>query len=819
MKSDRTAVAIRRRSRTSYAVLPALVTIGLASAAFSPPAFAQGPTDLPVTADTGESQGDTIMVTARRRQENLQTVPAAISVIGGDLLDQSYTITTQGLSQLVPSLYYNSANPRNTAYTIRGLGSNTLSISAANDGIEPGVGFYMDQVYHGRPATAAFDFTDIDQVEVLRGPQGTLFGKNTTAGAISISSRAPTFKPELNAEMSFGAFNFRQATGSVSGPVFGDTVAGRLSAVVTQQDGLIQNVRTGQDLNSLNNYAVRGQLLFVPSKDLRTRLIADVSELDNDCCTQVYLRVGQSLRSPARQFPALAASLPASLGGPYAPPSTDIYDRLSDIDADLQIDTQDGSFAGTADYDLGFATLTSVSAWRYWDWDVSNDRDYTGIPIQLTQRIPSRQDQYSQELRLASNGKGPFHYVAGLYFYSQKITGRPTSLYGPAAAYWLLNPASVPGTPIPVDPALGQTLLDGYGQVGNSSFTMKSYAAFGEANYDLADRLTATLGLRYTFEDKQGAYATQVFGGLPATPGAPLANAQLSILRPQNYQAADDGASLSGRANISYRITHDIFGYASYARGFKSGGINMSGLPLDATNAPALGTAVIDDETNTTYEVGLKSEWFKGRAHLNLAGYWTTVQDFQANIVSNLETAALRSYPANVPEVRVRGLEADAAAILFGGLTIRAAIAYADGENTDYPAGPCPLEVQTAATVPCSVTGTRLAGVSRWSGTLGLDYELPLGDGALRLHSDTSARTGYNSDAAGSRYTQIADFSVTNASLGYRFDTGVEVALFARNLFDTGYVTALTIQTGNSGLILGQPGDPRLVGMTLRARL
>ena len=185
------------------------------------------------------------MVTARRREENLQSVPAAISAVSGDLLDSSYTVNTQLLSQLVPALYYNSANPRNTAYTIRGLGSNTLSISAANDGIEPGVGFYVDQVYHGRPATASFDFTDIERVEVLRGPQGTLFGKNTTAGAIHVISREPTFEPEANAEVSFGENDFIQAKGAVSGPLFGDVVAGRLSAQITQRDGVIHNVRTG----------------------------------------------------------------------------------------------------------------------------------------------------------------------------------------------------------------------------------------------------------------------------------------------------------------------------------------------------------------------------------------------------------------------------------------------------------------------------------------------------------------------------------------------------------------------------------------------
>ena len=545
------------------------ITLALTTCLTALPAVAQtAAPDAPETATSALGRVDTVVVTARRREENLQTVPAAISVVGGDQLDKAYTVNTQGLSQLVPSLYYNSANPRNTAYTIRGLGSNTLSISAANDGIEPGVGFYVDQVYHGRPATAAFDFTDIEQIEVLRGPQGTLFGKNTTAGAISVTSRAPTFEPEANVEVSYGEFNFRQAKASVSGPLLGNLIAGRLSGLVTKRDGVIDNVRTGQDLNTLNNYAVHGQLLIVPTDDLRIRLSADVSDLDSVCCTQVYLRVGQSLRSPARQFPALAANLPASLGGPYAPPSTNVYDRLSDIDTDLRIDTQDGGVSGIVDYDLGGLNFTSVTAWRYWDWDVSNDRDYTGIPIQLTQRIPSRQDQYSQEFRLASDGEGPLQYVGGLYFYSQKIAGRPTSIYGPAAAYWLLNPANFPGTPIPVDPALGQTLLDGYGQVGNSTFKMKSYAAFGEANYAVTDRLTATLGLRYTFEDKEGAYQTQVFGGLPTTPGTPLNNAKLSIFRPQSYTAADDGGSLSGRANVSYQVTDDLFAYASYARGF-----------------------------------------------------------------------------------------------------------------------------------------------------------------------------------------------------------------------------------------------------------
>jgi iron complex outermembrane recepter protein len=192
------------------------------------------------------------------------------------------------------------------------------------------------------------------------------------------------------------------------------------------------------------------------------------------------------------------------------------------------------------------------------------------------------------------------------------------------------------------------------------------------------------------------------------------------------------------------------------------------------------------------------------------------VEDYQANVVSSLETAAIRSYPANIPEVRVRGVEADFAALLCTDFTVRASAAYADGENTDYPAGPCPLEVQTAATVACDLTGVPLAGLSDWPGTLGFDYALPLGTGAFLLHADSSWRSGYYSDTSACRYTWIDSYNVTNASVGYRFKDTWEVAVFARNLFDSDYITALTIQTGNSGLILGQPSDPRMVGMTVR---
>jgi len=759
------------------------------------------------SAATTSNDASEIIVTARRRDEDLQAVPLAVSVVGGALIDRSYTVNTQQLSLLVPSLTYSSANPRNTAFTIRGLGSSVVAVSQANDGLEPGVGFYVDQVYHARPATAAFDFSDIERIEVLRGPQGTLFGKNTTAGAINIVTRAPTFTPEASEELSVGSYNFVQAKASASGPLVGDTVAFRVSGLVTRRDGTIRNVATGARQNGTGNQAIRGQLLFRPTSDVSLRLTADFTNFESECCTQVYLRVGQSLRPAARQYPALAAGLG------YAPPSTNPYDRKTDIDAPLDVNTNEGGVSGIADWDLGFGTLTSVSAWRFWNWDAANDRDYTGVPIQLIQHIPSRQDQFSQELRLASNGDHPLGYVAGLYFFNQKIVGRPNSVYGSQAAYWLIGPTAGTGANTVRVPA---NLLDGYGTDGSTRLKQDSYAAFAELNYKIMPRLTLTGGLRYTYEVKDGDYATTVFGGLQTTNTA-LLNAKLGVLRPQSYEAHDDESNLSGRTNLAWQVTDRVLAYGSYARGFKSGGINLSGLPLDAQNQAVLTTAVIRPERNQTYEAGLKSQLFDRRLTVNLAGYLTDVRDFQATLVDSSQTVALRGYLSNIPKVTVKGVEADVAAQLTRTLQLRANVAYADGRYSSYPASPCPLELQTSGTTACNLTGRPLAGLSKWSETIGLDYALPFGPGALILHADSNFRSSYYGDPTLSRYTLIDGFNQTNASLGFRATSGLEVAVFVRNLFDANYIQNLTIQAGNSGLILGTPSDPRTIGITLRA--
>lgn len=772
----------------------------------STPAVAQAFTtpDAPAT-DAGAAPDvpGEIVVTARRRAEDAQKVPGALSVVDGALLDRSYTVNTQQLAQLVPALNYSSANPRNTAFTIRGLGSSVVAVSQANDGLEGGVGFYVDQVYHARPATAAFDLSDLQQIEILRGPQGTLFGKNSTAGTISVTTRAPSFTPEGSAEISVGSYRFVQAKASVSGPL-SDTLAFRISALSTRRDGVIDNVRTGAKENAIGNQAVRGQLLYKPSDRFQFRLSADFTNFQSECCTQVYLRVAPTLKAAARQYAAPAANVP---GGAYTPPNLNPYDRVTDIDAQLGVDTNEGGVSGIADWNLGGATLTSVSAWRFWNWDAANDRDYTGIPIQLTQHIPSRQDQYSQELRIASNGDHALSYVGGLYFFRQRVIGRPISIYGPLATYWLLGGPSA---------ALPANLLDGYGTDGRTDFQSNSYAAFGEVNWRPLPGLTLTGGLRYTYEDKKGSYATFTFGGPTGLTAAQI-NSQLSILRGQTYDATVNGGALTGRANIAYQVTDDVLGYASFARGAKSGGINMSGLPLDNSNNPALNTAVVRPEQNTNYEIGLKLKLFDRHLTFNVDGYYTHVTDFQANVTDTGAAAALRTYLANIPRVTVKGVEADANLTVTNNISLRAGLAYADGKYASYPAAPCSIELIGSGTSVCNLTGKALPGLPKWSFTLGTDLAQPVGgQGSVVVHADAVSRSSQFGDPTDSAYTVIGGYTVVNGSIGYRSNRGWELAVFARNLFDADYLQNVTIQAGNSGLILATPSDPRTVGVTFR---
>jgi iron complex outermembrane receptor protein len=768
-----------------------------------------------------------IVVTARRRQERAQDVPIALSVVDATTISNTGSFNVNRLQQLQPALQFYSSNPRNSSINIRGLGT---PFGLTNDGIEQGVGFYLDGVYVGRVGASTFDFVDVDRVEVLRGPQGTLYGKNTTAGAVNISTRAPSFSPEAQFEASSGNYDYWQFKGSVSGPIVSDKLAVRLSTSITRRGGTILDVKTGDHLQKLDNTSLRGQLLWQPSSDLNFRLTGDFNVQNPLCCVQYYARVAPTQRPLNRQYVALAAA------AGYAPPSLDPFDRVTDLDARINSRQEMGGASLVGNWDLGPATLTSVSAWRYWDWKPSNDRDFVGLPITTVSQNPSQQKQWSQELRLASNGKRALDYTVGLFYFHQKIDTQGSQVQGAAASAWLLNPTSAGGR--------NPDTLNGLTSTNDIHFSNDSFAVFGKLNWQPVSEFHIQPGLRLNYDRKEGSYVATVsinnasFPNKVGTCANPTAlNAdQLNTLAPQCYSPNFSAWNVSGDFTLSYDFSPDVHGYATYARSFKSGGINLSGLPLNATNTGVdLTTQTVKPEKENHYEVGLKTQFLDRRLTLNLAGYWTDVFDYQAT-VNNGQTTVIRGYLANAGLVRVRGAEFDSSFRPSPRVSLYASGAYTDARYVRFTNAPCPPElsggnpvlpgsgnvVAPAGTpgfspLTCDISGGALPGVSKWSLSFGGEINKPVGKGQVYLGYDGSYRSRFSSNPSPSAYTWIEGYSLSNFRLGYR-QGSLNVFAWVRNAFDRNYFELLSTQSGSTGLIVGQPGDPRTFGATISKR-
>ena len=798
----------------------ALLLAGQA-ASVPPTAVSQTPvndqTTEPANGRLGNQQqsGGDIVVTARRRAETIQTVPIAMSVIGGTALAETGAYNVSRLTQLQPTLQFYSTNPRNSAANIRGLGA---PFGLTNDGIEQGVGIYVDQVYYSRIASATFDFTDTERIEVLRGPQGTLYGKNTTAGAINITTRKPSFTPEARIELTTGNYQFVQAKASVSGPLIPDTLAIRLSASVTERDGTIHNVVTGKDLNAQDNKSVRGQLYWKPTDTLDLALSGDYGQQNPNCCVQYYARTGATQRPLNRQYAALAAAQG------YVVPSTNAFDRVTDVDTPLRAKQELGGVSLLGNLDLGASTITSVSAWRFWNWDPSNDRDFIGLPITTVSANPSQQTQYSQELRIASNGKHTLDYVLGAFYFYQTIDTQGLQVQGPAASAFLLNPTSAGGR----NPAT----LNGLTARNTIGFKNTSAALFGKLTWNVSDRFQIAPGLRLNYDKKKGDYVSVVTNGT----GTALTADQRGVLAPQSYQPDFDNWNLSGDITAAYTVTSDIHAYATYARSYKSGGINLSGLPLDASNNPILSAATVKPEKVNHFELGLKTQFLDRRLTLNLAGFWTEISDYQAT-VTNGQLGVLRGYLANAGKVRTRGLEFDSAFRPTDRFSFYANGAYTDAKYVKFVDAPCPPELSggttaTAGQTPsapgtaggispqnCDISGQRLPGVSKWAFSYGAEYDLPATlaglDGQLYLGYDGSYRSTFSSNPSRSAYTDINGYALSNFRLGFKAKDSWNVFGWLRNAFDENYYDVLALQSGSTGLIVGQPGDPRTYGLTV----
>lgn len=808
---------------TASAAFLGLLLCGVAPAAIAqtaPPAVdaAAGAVD----ADAGATVGE-LTVTARRREETVQSVPLAVSVIGGDKVDATGAFNVGRLQQLTPTLQYYSSNPRNTAVNIRGLG---VPFGLTSDGFEQGVGFYIDDVYNSRVATATFDFLDVSRIEVLRGPQGTLYGKNTTAGAVNITTNQPTFDFEAKAEVSVGNLAFKQAKAAISGPL-SDTIAARLAISTTTRRGTIYNVTSRQHVNAQDNLGVRGQILYKPNDDLEVTFAADYSKQDAECCAQIFVRTGATQRPLNRQYAALAAAQG------YAVVSTNPFDRLTDVDANLNAGNKIGGASARVVWNVGPGTLTSITAWRFWDWKPENDRDFLGLSIVSKSQNPSQQDQYSQELRYNySNDR--IDAVVGAFAFKQRIDTQGTEQQGPASSRWNIAPSNV----LSNDP----TVLDGLVARNTQYLKATSFALFGQVSWKVTDAFTIQPGARINYDKKEGYYQRLVFDGqgVPVLFGQTGARraAQLAVFTPQLSAPSFDDWNFSYDLTASYRIAPDALGYATYAKSFKSGGINQNGLPTDAAGNPIVAAGTIKPEDVDHFEAGLKTQFWDRRATLNLSAFRTDIKDYQAT-VTNGQLGVLRGYLANAGKVRSQGFEFDFQVRPNARFTAYANGAYTDATYRKFVDAPCPPELAGGTTVGagqtpsapgapgglspanCDISGQRLPGVSKWSFSFGAEANAPvtfLGQqGEAYLGYDGSYRSNFSSNASPSAYTWVDGYALSNFRAGFRTPDGLNLYAWVRNAFDEDYFEQLAIGPGATGLIAGQPGDPRTWGVTLKA--
>ncbi len=489
----------------------ALLFVGVAAASLMLPtaAYAQKEEEAkaaPAKAvDATEADGNEIVVTATKREQTLQDVPVAVTVTTAETIERAQIRDIRDLSSVVPSLRVNQLQSSgNTNFYIRGFGN-----GANNAGIEPSVGLFVDGVYRSRSASMIGDLPDVQRIEVLRGPQSTLFGKNASAGIISIVTKAPQFKFGGNVEASYGNYNAVVLKGVVTGPL-SETVAASLAAGYNRRDGYVTDLNTGSKVNARNRYFVRGQLLFEPSSDLKVRLIGDYSKIDEVCCAVVNLR-----RSAA-------SGAIIALGGKLTDPTTPFADvTYNNFDSTNKIDNW--GLSGQIDANLGPVKLTSITAYRKSHSITNQDSDFTSFDLLGKNAADVNIDTFTQELRFSSNWDGPFSVLAGAFYFNEKVNQTGAIDYGTGfRSFANLSIQQASGGALNVGGgAFGSDLETTFGTLEgnptkytgqffkagrvfteNANLKDEAFTLFAQADFKVMDRLTFTGGVSYTHDKK-----------------------------------------------------------------------------------------------------------------------------------------------------------------------------------------------------------------------------------------------------------------------------------------------------------------------------
>ena len=728
--------------------------------------IALGALAIPASAQIAdEASGiDEIIVTAQKRETNLQKTSVAVSVVSGALLRDQQVSSIEGLAQALPNVNFGQTTG-NARIAVRGVGFDNISL-----GNEGRVAFHTDGVYISRPAAALASFYDVERIEVLRGPQGTLYGRNATGGAVNVISRAPGKTLGGDLEATVGNYDLYKLEGAVGGPI-SSVISGRLSFQAIERGGYGHNLTNGLDVDDQSSRAVRAQLRFQPSDAFDLTLAGDYFTQDDHAYSLHYLRPG-SIADPT-STPALPGVTPKGLRvGGVVP--TNLRDSTSD--SGPLNDREFWGLSANAHVDLGFADLYSISAYRSSKFHTVTDLDATSARLTVYDQLENS-TQFSQELRLAGDyGRGD--WMIGGYYFDESLFG------GTRVA---LDPGIVAPVPPPVT-----SLRQGFYAMGD--LRTEAYAVFGSGLFEFTDELALRVGARYSNETKKIDEEFKFDLATPYPPFGPFFPAGGT-----RRKTEASWSSLTPSMTLEYRANDDLFIYATYSRGFKSGGFNLGN--VQPPFAP---------EKITDYEAGVRASWLDERLRTNLSGF---IYDYSYLQVSKVNGATVTI--ENAASAKVIGLEAEITALLTKSLRIDANVALLDSKYEDF-VSPDPARAALGA---LDLSGNELTQAPHYSINLNASYEIPssAGDFTLRGEArfvDKVYFTQYNLEHASQ-----AAYELFNAFLTWEGNAGLTATAFIRNIANKQIVSAAFVGSGLVGFpLVGSFEPPRTYGLTLGYR-
>ncbi|MBI1407750.1 MAG: TonB-dependent receptor [Caulobacter sp.] len=796
-------------------LLSASASAAVLSGLLATAAFAQ---EDPAPANTNTV--DAIVVTANKREQNLQDVPATVTALSGELMQDAGVKDIKDLQILTPGLTVTStSNETVTTARIRGVGT-----VGDNPGLESSVGIVIDGVYRPRNGVSFGDLGELSRIEVLKGPQGTLFGKNTSAGVINILTAEPKFTFGGNAELTAGNYGQIGGSASVTGPIFGDNVAGRIFFARRERDGYL-DVRTGDgprnDKEDVDQdfWTIRGQILATPTNDLTIRLIADYTERDENCCLATQLQVGNAANSRAAFVNQVQPNGIATDERPFS--------RVAYGNRSTRQFIQDKGFSAEVNYDVTpDIAITSITAARNWRAETGQDSDFTAAdiiyrPADGTNFVEF--DQFSEELR-AAGVAGPVDWLVGAFYAKEDLDTRSVLKYG-SDFYNYFDNRVLGGAPSLLGLTPAAIHQPGNGSDDRFKQSDETFAIFTDNTWSITEALKLTAGLRYTWADKSlitdytttGASCNQAEASYTVLAGIVGATTAQSIvgglcLNAENtdfdalgtFKQQRSEEELTGTIKLAWNLNDDIMAYGSYARGYKSGGFNLdrSGIvcPFGGrTTTTAAGLACtnttkpldfqpnadtsFDGEQADSYELGIKTKWLDNSLLLNATAFYQKFTDFQLNTF--VGTAFIVE---SIPELTSKGVDADFVWFTpLDGFTLQGGITYAVTQFGDFNA--TDLKDPSKFNGLYRLPGSTAPFAPKWSGSVSGSYERDIGS-SLTFRSNLSVKytSHYNTGSDLHPVKDQESFALVNGRVGIGSQDGLwTVELFANNLFDKDY--------------------------------